>query len=95
MEKEVERGFENVGEKINAMKAELASDIKDLGRANSKNEERIRNLETRTTINEQNIRTLCEDVRTIKGDTRWILRLIVGTLVAGGIALLMKSGGGS
>ena len=92
MEKDVEREFERVDEKMTAIKQEFISDIKDLRRKEDTHDNRIRTLETRTTIAEGNIQTLCEDVRSIKGDTRWILRLIIGAIVLALLGLILVGG---
>ena len=57
--------------------------------------ERIGKLEVRQAVAEACITELKTDIATIKGDTRWILRLIIGALVTGviggGITLIFQS----
>ena len=92
MEKDVEREFERVDEKMTAIKQEFISDIKDLRRKDESKDGRLRTLETRTTINEQDIKSLCEDVRSIKGNTTWILRLVISIVIGGLMSLLILGG---
>lgn len=48
--------------------------------------ERINKLEVRQAVAESNIDDLKDDIKMIKSDTRWTLRLIVGTIIAGVIS---------
>ncbi|KEK25058.1 hemolysin XhlA family protein [Bacillus gaemokensis] len=50
----------------------------------------IRNLETRTTINEKDISTINKQLEKISLNTTWILRIIVSSIVLGILGLLMK-----
>lgn len=56
---------------------------------------RIGSLEVRAAVAEAGIAELKSDIATIKGDTRWILRLIIGAIVtavvSGTIALVFKA----
>lgn len=45
--------------------------------------ERIGRLEIRQAVAEAGITELKDDISTIKSDTRWILRLIIGAMVTG------------
>lgn len=45
--------------------------------------ERIGQLEIRQAVAEAGIKELKDDIGAIKNDTRWILRLIIGTMVTG------------
>lgn len=45
--------------------------------------ERINKLEVRQAVAEAGIAELKNDISAIKSDTRWILRLIIGTMVTG------------
>ncbi len=45
--------------------------------------ERIGRLEVRQAVAEAGITELKDDISTIKSDTRWILRLIIGAMVTG------------
>lgn len=53
----------------------------------------IRNLETRTTVNEKDIVNINKQLEKISANTTWILRLIVGGIVGGILTFLMKGGG--
>ncbi|WP_203364741.1 hemolysin XhlA family protein [Bacillus sp. REN10] len=62
-------------------------------------EERVQKLEdnmlevkTRLSVAEPNIKDVKEDISSIKDNTTWILRLIVGAIVTGLIGLLLKGG---
>ncbi|ANT40255.1 MULTISPECIES: hemolysin XhlA family protein [Bacillus cereus group] len=52
----------------------------------------IRNLETRTTVNEKDIVNINKQLEKISANTTWILRIIIGAIVAGLLGLLMKGG---
>lgn len=45
--------------------------------------ERIGALEVRQAVAEAGIKELRDDISTIKSDTRWILRLIIGAMITG------------
>ncbi|HEB4951915.1 hemolysin XhlA family protein [Bacillus thuringiensis] len=64
---------------------QIKSDQKDMQRD-------IRNLETRTTVNEKDIVNINKLLDKISANTTWILRIIIGTIVAGLLGLLMKGG---
>lgn len=73
-------------EEINNLKAKLENlkvDQKEIMRD-------IRNLETRTTINEKDISTINKQLEKISLNTTWILRIIVSSIVLGILGLLMK-----
>lgn len=59
-------------DKINRLDAEVKSHA-----------ERIGQLEIRQAVAEAGIAELKDDISTIKSDTRWILRLIIGAMVTG------------
>ncbi|UOK49477.1 hemolysin XhlA family protein (plasmid) [Bacillus tropicus] len=63
----------------------IKSDQKDMQRD-------IRNLETRTTVNEKDIVNINKLLDKISANTTWILRIIIGAIVAGLLGLLMKGG---
>lgn len=65
---------------------QIKSDQKDMQRD-------IRNLETRTTVNEKDIVNINKQLEKISANTTWILRLIVGGIVGGILTFLMKGGG--
>ena len=52
----------------------------------------ISDLRTRTTVSEQSIIALTRDVKSIKADTRWILRLLVGGILVAMLSLIIKGG---
>ncbi|HDR4727340.1 hemolysin XhlA family protein [Bacillus cereus group sp. Sample62] len=52
----------------------------------------IRKLETRTTVNEKDIVNINKQLEKISANTTWILRIIIGAIVAGLLGLLMKGG---
>ncbi|EJS58839.1 hypothetical protein COK09_06395 [Bacillus cereus] len=64
---------------------QIKSDQKDMQRD-------IRNLETRTTVNEKDIVSINKLLDKISANTTWILRIIIGAIVAGLLGLLMKGG---
>ncbi|MBY7120670.1 hemolysin XhlA family protein [Bacillus sp. 16GRE42] len=65
---------------------QIKSDQKDMQRD-------IRNLETRTTVNEKDIVNINKLLDKINANTTWILRLIVGGLIGAAITFLLKGGG--
>lgn len=82
-----EKGAEPMQE-IQDLKQEIQqikSDQKDMQRD-------IRNLETRTTVNEKDIVNINKLLDKISANTTWILRIIIGAIVAGLLGLLMKGG---
>ncbi|MCQ6530601.1 hemolysin XhlA family protein [Bacillus mycoides] len=64
---------------------QIKSDQKDMQRD-------IRNLETRTTVNEKDIANINKLLDKIGANTTWILRIIIGAIVAGLLGLLIKGG---
>ncbi|HDR7716935.1 MULTISPECIES: hemolysin XhlA family protein [Bacillus cereus group] len=64
---------------------QIKSDQKDMQRD-------IRNLETRTTVNEKDIVNINKLLDKISANTTWILRIIIGAIVVGLLGLLMKGG---
>lgn len=52
----------------------------------------VANIKTRLAVAESNIKELKEDINSIKGNTTWILRLLVGGMI-GAILTFMISGG--
>lgn len=61
--------MEDVSEKIDSLKAEQKEIMRD-----------IRNLETRTTINEKDIATFNKQLEKISMNTNWILRIIISAI---------------
>ena len=74
MEREVERSFDKINMRLDLHEL----DLKDIRKEQSDHNARMR-------LNEQNIESLRNDMKAIKSDTRWILRLIVSAIV---VALL-------
>ncbi|MED4654611.1 hemolysin XhlA family protein [Bacillus pseudomycoides] len=52
----------------------------------------IRSLETRTTVNENDIVNINKQLEKISANTTWILRIIIGAIVTALIGLLLKGG---
>ncbi len=62
-------------------------------------EERVQRLEsdmvdvkTRLAVAESNIKDMREDIGTIKNNTTWILRLIVGGIVGAVLSFVLRGG---
>ena len=62
-------------------------------------EQRIAKLEadmvdvkTRLAVAESNIRDMKEDISTIKSNTTWILRLIIGGIVGAVLSFILRGG---
>ncbi|WP_371411505.1 hemolysin XhlA family protein [Bacillus pseudomycoides] len=75
-------------EELNNLKQEIQqikADQKDMQRD-------IRSLETRTTVNENDIVNINKQLEKISANTTWILRIIIGEIVAGLLGLLIKGG---
>ncbi|WP_371392100.1 hemolysin XhlA family protein [Bacillus pseudomycoides] len=75
-------------EELNNLKQEIQqikADQKDMQRD-------IRSLETRTTVNENDIVNINKQLEKISANTTWILRIIIGAIVAGLLGLLIKGG---
>ncbi|PFZ82776.1 hypothetical protein COL69_13345 [Bacillus pseudomycoides] len=52
----------------------------------------IRNLETRTTINEKDISTINRQLEKISMNTTWILRIVISAIVMAVLGLIIKGG---
>lgn len=50
----------------------------------------IRNLETRTTINEKDIATINKQLEKISTNITWILRIIISAIVMSVLGLILK-----
>lgn len=55
-------------------------------------ERRIRLLEVDNTINKQHINALLRAMEKIESNTTWILRLVIGIIVAALLGLIIKGG---
>ncbi|AFQ19034.1 hemolysin XhlA family protein [Bacillus thuringiensis] len=73
--------MEDVYVKIDSLKTEQKEIMRD-----------IRNLETRTTINEKDISTINKQLERISPNTTWILRIVIGAIVMAVLGLLLKGG---
>ncbi|MGR5882641.1 hemolysin XhlA family protein [Bacillus cereus] len=73
--------MEDVYVKIDSLKAEQKEIMRD-----------IRNLETRTTINEKDISTINQQLEKISLNTTWILRIVVSAIVMAILGLILKGG---
>ncbi|HFF3743185.1 hemolysin XhlA family protein [Bacillus cereus] len=71
--------MEDVYVKINSLKAEHKEIMGD-----------IRNLETRTIINEKDIVTINTKLEKISMNTTWILRIIISALIMSVLSLILK-----
>lgn len=65
--------------KIDSLKAEQKEIMRD-----------IRNLETRTTINEKDIATINKQLEKISMNTTWILRIIISVITMSVLGLILK-----
>ncbi|MEB9207888.1 hypothetical protein P4I02_31710 [Bacillus cereus] len=71
--------MEDVYVKIESLKAEQKEIMRD-----------IRNLETRTTINEKDISTINQQLEKISINTTWILRIIISAITMSVLGLILK-----
>ncbi|QBK26759.1 hemolysin XhlA family protein [Ureibacillus thermophilus] len=63
-------------------------------------EQRVSNLEkdmtdvkTRLAVAEAGLKDMKEDMQSIKNNTTWILRIIIGAIITGLLGLLLTNGG--
>lgn len=49
-------------------------------------------IKTRLAVAESNIRDMKEDISTIKSNTTWILRLIIGGIVGAVLSFILRGG---
>lgn len=73
--------LEDVYAKIDRLKAEQKEMMRD-----------IRNLETRTTINEKDISTINKQLEKISLNTTWILRIVISVIVMAVMGLVLTGG---
>ncbi|HDR7790978.1 hypothetical protein PDN54_28390 [Bacillus cereus group sp. Bc252] len=71
--------MEDVYVKIDSLKAEQKEIMRD-----------IRNLETRTTINEKDITIINKQLEKISMNTTWILRIIISAITMSVLGLILK-----
>lgn len=55
-------------------------------------EQRVSALETRVAVAETNIKDIKADLDSIKNNTTWILRLVLGAIIMALIGLVIKGG---
>ncbi|WP_142314129.1 hemolysin XhlA family protein [Bacillus wiedmannii] len=73
--------MEDLQVKIDYLKAEQKEIMRD-----------IRNLETRTTINEKDISTINKQLEKISMNTTWILRIVISSVIMAVLGLELKGG---
>ncbi|MGG0262587.1 hemolysin XhlA family protein [Bacillus mycoides] len=73
--------MEDVYVKIDSLKAEQKEIMRD-----------IRNLETRTTINEKDISTINKQLEKISLNTTWILRIVISAVIMAILGLILQGG---
>ncbi|AYF06560.1 TPA: hemolysin XhlA family protein [Bacillus cereus] len=73
--------MEDVYAKIDRLKSEQKEIMRD-----------IRNIETRTTINEKDISTINKQLEKISTNTTWILRIVISAIVMAVLGLILKGG---
>ncbi|MCU5277904.1 hemolysin XhlA family protein [Bacillus thuringiensis] len=73
--------MEDVYAKIDRLKSEQKEIMRD-----------IRNIETRTTINEKDISTINKQLEKISTNTTWILRIVISAIVMAVLGVILKGG---
>ncbi|GAB6473834.1 hemolysin XhlA family protein [Bacillus cereus] len=73
--------MEDIYAKIDRLKSEQKEIMRD-----------IRNIETRTTINEKDISTINKQLEKISTNTTWILRIVISAIVMAVLGLILKGG---
>lgn len=73
--------MEDVYAKIDRLKSEQKEIMRDL-----------RNLETRTIINEKDIITINKQLEKISTNITWILRIVISAIVMAVLGLILKGG---
>ncbi|MDC3414259.1 hemolysin XhlA family protein [Terrihalobacillus insolitus] len=58
----------------------------------NKLEDRMTKAETRLAVAESHIKDIKEDILSIKNNTQWILRLIIGAFIMAIIGIIIKGG---
>lgn len=58
----------------------------------SKLESDISDVKTRLAVAESNIKDIKEDIASIKNNTTWILRIVIGAVVSAVLGLIIKGG---
>ncbi|MDP1459917.1 hemolysin XhlA family protein [Bacillus wiedmannii] len=73
--------MEDIYTKVDKLRAEQKEIMRD-----------IRNLETRTTINEKDIYTINNQLETINMNTTWLLRVVIGAIIMAVLFLVFNGG---
>jgi hypothetical protein len=68
---------------------EVSRLLEALERQVEEHDKRIGSLETRVTVQENDIKYVKDDLKEIKSNTTWILRLIIGAIVTALLALVI------
>jgi tetrahydromethanopterin S-methyltransferase subunit B len=58
----------------------------------TKLEDRVNKVEARMAVAESSLRDVKEDISSIKSNTNWILRLVIGAIVMAVLGLIIKGG---
>ena len=58
----------------------------------SKLEDDVTDIKTRMAVAESNIKDIKDDISSIKSNTSWILRLIIGAIVGAVLGLILQGG---
>lgn len=69
---------------------EIKQELQNIKQEQKDMQRDIRNLETRTTVNKREITNTNKQLEKISSNTTWILRLVIGAIVAGLLGLLVK-----
>lgn len=73
--------MEDIYVKIDLLKAEQKEIMRD-----------IRNLETRTIINEKDVASINKQLEKINLNTTWILRIVISAIIMAVLGLILKGG---
>ncbi|WP_270607144.1 hemolysin XhlA family protein [Bacillus mobilis] len=71
---------------------DVRSDVQEIKQEIKEIRLEVKSLEMRTTGNEKDIININKQLDKISANTTWILRIIIGAIVAGLLGLLMKGG---
>ncbi|MGO5010783.1 hemolysin XhlA family protein [Niallia sp. Sow4_A1] len=58
----------------------------------SKLEDEMKDVKTRLAVAETNIKDIKEDLSSIKSNTTWLLRIVVGAIIAAVLGLILQGG---
>ncbi|OOR18172.1 MULTISPECIES: hemolysin XhlA family protein [Bacillus cereus group] len=79
-------------QEIQDLKKEFQQEVQQIKLDQKDMQRDIRNIETRTTVNEKDIVNINKLLDKISANTTWILRIIIGAIVTALIGLLLKGG---